>query len=79
MKSTVSIVKCEDYEPAKVFRAVKEAVDLLGGMESFVAPGVNALLKPNLLSPKPPESAVCTHPAVVEAVTSLVHAAGGVC
>lgn len=76
MKATVAIVRCEDYEPAKVFRAVKEAVDLLGGMEAFVSQGASALLKPNLLSIKPPESAVCTHPAVVEAVTSLVQAAG---
>jgi len=79
MGTAVSIVKCEDYEPAKVFRAVREAVDLLGGVETFLPPGGRALLKPNLLSAKPPESAVCTHPAVVEAVASLINAAGGTC
>lgn len=75
----VSIVKCEDYTPSSVLRAVKESVDLIGGIEQFVAPGQRVLIKPNLLSPKPPEAAVCTHPSVVEAVTGLATAAGGEC
>ncbi len=79
MKSRVAIIKCEDYEPAKVLRAVKEAVDLLGGMGQFVQAGQNVLLKPNLLSARPPELAVTTHPAVVEAIASLTIAAGGRC
>lgn len=79
MKSKVSIVKCEDYEPAKVLRAVKEALDLLGGMTQFVHPEQNVLLKPNLLSSRPPEQAVTTHPAVVEAIASLTIASGGRC
>jgi uncharacterized protein (DUF362 family)/Pyruvate/2-oxoacid:ferredoxin oxidoreductase delta subunit len=79
MRTAVVIVKCEDYEPARVFRAVKEAVDLLGGMEQFVRPEHRVLLKPNLLSARPPESAVCTHPAIVEAVASLIAAAGNKC
>jgi len=36
MSAKVSIVKCEDYTPSNVLRAVKEAVSLLGGMEKFV-------------------------------------------
>ncbi len=79
MKSRVSIVKCEDYEPAKVLRAVKEAVDLLGGMEQFVQPEQSVLLKPNLLSARTPDLAVTTHPAVVEAIASLTIAAGAKC
>lgn len=79
MSTTVSIVKCENYTPSNVFRAVKEAVDLLGGIENFVKPGQEVLLNPNLLSPRLPESAVCTHPAVVEAAVGLATAAGGVC
>jgi uncharacterized protein (DUF362 family)/NAD-dependent dihydropyrimidine dehydrogenase PreA subunit len=79
MKSKVSIVKCEDYEPARVLRAVKEAVDLLGGMEQFVQTGQQALLKPNLLSARTPDLAVTTHPAVVEAVAGLAIAAGAKC
>lgn len=75
----VSIVRCEDYTPSKVLRAVKEAVDLIGGMQSFVTEGQNVLLKPNLLTASPPDSGVCTHPSVMEAVVSLAHAAGGYC
>lgn len=78
-RTRVSIVTCADYTPSSVLKAVKEAVDLLGGMEHFVQPGESVLLKPNLLSPRPPESAVCTHPAVVEAVAGLTTAAGGKC
>ncbi len=75
----VSIVKCEDYTPSNVLRAVKEAVDLLGGIERFVGDGRKVLVKPNLLSPHPPEAAVCTHPAVVESAIILSMAAGGKC
>lgn len=78
MESTTSIVRCDDYTPSTVFRAVKEAVDLLGGMGQFVSQGQKVLLKPNLLSARPPDSAVCTHPAVVEAVAGLAAAACGV-
>ena len=77
--STVAIVKCDDYTPSAVLRAVREAVDLLGGMGQFVSQGQKVLLKPNLLSSKPPDSAVCTHPAIVEAVAGLATAAGGIC
>ena len=57
MNARVSIVKCQDYTPSNVLRAVKEAVDLIGGIERFVAPGQKVLIKPNLLSPKPPQAA----------------------
>jgi len=75
--SKVSIVKCGDYDRTRVFDAVKRAVDLLGGIERYVRPGMNVLIKPNLLSSRLPEEAVDTHPEVVRAVVRLVKAAGG--
>ena len=54
----ISLLKCTDYGLAD--SAVKEAVNLLGGISSFVKPGERILLKPNLLSPKPPDKAVTT-------------------
>lgn len=72
----VSIARCEDYERAKVSGAVRRAVDLVGGIESFVRPGMKVLLKPNLLSARPPEDAVDTHPEVVGAVARMVKEAG---
>ena len=79
VKTTVSVVKCSDYQPQNVMKAVKEAVDLLGGMKKFVQPNNRVLIKPNLLSSRPPESAIDTHPAVIEAVTRLAIEAGGSC
>lgn len=75
--SKVALVRCSDYETQKVFNAVKRAIDLLGGIGEFVKPGMKVLLKPNLLSPRPPEDGVDTHPEVVRAVARLVKEAGG--
>ncbi|MFA5146166.1 MAG: DUF362 domain-containing protein [Candidatus Omnitrophota bacterium] len=75
--SKVSITGCREYETRQVFDAVKRAVDLVGGMEKFVKPGTKVLLKPNLLSPRPPEDCVDTHPEVVRALVRLVKGAGG--
>lgn len=77
MATNVSIVKCAEYDQEKVFAAVKRAVDLLGGMRSFVKPGDRVLIKPNLLKARPPEDAVTTHPEIVRAVIRLVQEAGG--
>lgn len=72
----VSLVKCDTYDEDLVYQKVKEAVDLLGGMKAFVAPGQKVLLKPNLLSGRPPEKCVTTHPLVVKAVALLVREVG---
>lgn len=74
----VALIRCENYDTARVFEAVKRAVDLTGGIGAFVKPGMKVLLKPNLLSARPPEDAVDTHPEVVRAVARLVKSAGGV-
>ena len=74
-KRRVCVMDCPDYGQAA--QVLSQAVELLGGIGRFVAPGETILLKANLLRPAPPESAVCTHPAVVEAVAAMVKAAGG--
>jgi uncharacterized protein (DUF362 family)/Pyruvate/2-oxoacid:ferredoxin oxidoreductase delta subunit len=74
----VSIIKCGSYDDAKVFTAVKEAVDLVGGITKFVKPGDVVLLKPNLLAGKTPDKGVTTHPAILRAALRLVKEAGGV-
>jgi uncharacterized protein (DUF362 family)/Pyruvate/2-oxoacid:ferredoxin oxidoreductase delta subunit len=73
----VSLVRCETYEPGIIDRAVKQAIDHLGGISRFVKPGDRVLLKPNLLSARPPSRRITTDPAVVRAVGSLVLDAGG--
>jgi len=77
MDKRVALVPCDGYEPRQVEEAVRQAVDLLGGMARFVSPGQRVLVKPNLLQASDPEQAIITHPAVVRAVVLLVQAAGG--
>lgn len=76
MNYEVSIQKCGGYHDNEVYRAVKEAVGLLGGIKRFVKHGERILLKPNLLASRPAEAAVTTHPSVVRAVIRLVKEAG---
>lgn len=70
--SIVSIAKCDDYTPEKVYHAIHRSLSLLNGTEMLVRPGKKVLLKLNLLSSsQPPERAVNTHPAVVRALVDI--------
>ena len=75
--SIVSVVACETYQLDAVRRAVTGALAPLGGISHFVRPGMQVLLKPNLLTGADLEQGVTTHPAVVQAVAELVEAACG--
>lgn len=66
--STVAIQRCPTYEVEKVQEALDAALSLVGGWESFVRAGDKVLLKPNLIAPRRPEEAACTHPAVIRAL-----------
>ena len=83
--SKVAVVRCDSYESDKVRSAVKEAIELLGGLDSIFgdeeaikALGKDAeiVLKPNLLGKAPPEKAVSTHPEVFRAVAELLQEEG---
>ena len=77
MRSTVAVVRCEDYDRAAASAAVARGFELLGGAERFVTiAGEHLLLKPNLLVSSAPESCVTTHPAVFRAVAEQLAAAG---
>lgn len=76
MNTRVSIIHCSDYSNAK--DAIKESLNLIGGLEKIISPGNRVLLKPNVLAIRPPEDAVTTHPAVVAAMCELVLEAGGI-
>ncbi len=69
-RSVVAIARGYDAD-----RAVEEALDLLGGIASFVKPGDTVVLKPNAGHEYPADSAVCTSPAVVAAVIRAVRRA----
>ena len=76
MKTSVSLITCDSYESPRVYESIKEAINLLGGISSFVKPKETILIKPNLLSAKEPERAVTTHPEIVRAVVRLIREAG---
>ena len=71
MKSKVAVIRCDSYDHEQVFQAVKEGLDLIGGLESIVPKSDKILFKPNLLNKAAPDKAVTTHPAVFDAVIRL--------
>ena len=78
-RSTVALVRCDSYDVDEVYAALKRGVDLLGGLDRFVRAGEKILLKPNLLASEPPEKAVTTHPALLEASVRLLAEVGATC
>ena len=75
---TVSLEHAASYDYPALRRAMERLLAPLGGMAAFVLPGERVLLKPNMLSAKPPEAAVTTHPAVLRAAIELVKEAGAI-
>ena len=67
----VFLTRCESYEPRAVRAGVEAAFDAFDAAR-HLRPGTRVLVKPNMLSAMPPERAVTTHPAVVEAVLRLL-------
>ena len=53
----VAIVSSPSY--ADVYGAVKRGIELIGGVGDIISRGKRVLLKPNLLSAKPPDNASC--------------------
>lgn len=63
----VCVIQCDGYDTNKVQKAVNAAFQEFHA-EQYFKSGEKILLKPNLLSAKPPEKAVTTHPSVFRAV-----------
>ena len=68
-KSKVILIPCDSYDGEQVYQGMKKGLELLGGLDSMIAPEEKILLKPNLLKKAEVEKAVITHPAVL----SLIH------
>ena len=71
-QSTVVAVPCSDYDPQKVYQAVRAGIQALGGFSRFLNPEEHVLVKPNLLKPAEADSAVTTHPEVLRSVLRLL-------
>ena len=77
-RAVVSIVSCQDYSERHVKSALETCLFHVGGLGTYVKPGNRVLIKVNLLSPKAPEKAVTTHPALVRAIVEEVKECGGI-
>jgi len=73
-KSKVAITSAKEYGEAD--DAIKEAINLLGGIKDFVKPGDTVMIKPNLIWLSKPEECETTHPAVVESIVRICKDAG---
>ncbi|MEM2137375.1 MAG: DUF362 domain-containing protein, partial [Candidatus Methanomethylicia archaeon] len=72
----VSIIKVrEPINEDNVYEAVEKSINMIGGMERFIKNGEKVLIKPNLVSPRPPP--VTTDPKVVRAIALMVKKVGG--
>ena len=78
MEYNVSIVKCEGYNEEVVDKAVENALNLIGGIGSYIKKKDKVLLKANMLIARNPEEATTTHPLVLKAVIKQVKKAGGI-
>jgi len=68
--SRVAIAPAPSYEYSAVYEAVQKCFSLL--KPDLQPPQGRVLLKPNMISPKPPEAGACTHPAVLKAAADFV-------
>lgn len=76
MSSKVAVLYCDTYEEETVYRKLRRAMELLGGVEQFISPRETILLKPNLVRRAENDRAVVTHPAVVGAMARILQEAG---
>ncbi|MHC4603077.1 MAG: DUF362 domain-containing protein [Planctomycetota bacterium] len=68
---TMSIVQGPDR-----VKTVKQAIELLGGIERFVKPGETVAIKPNVAFARPPMLGATAHPDLVAEVARLCYKAG---
>jgi len=71
----VAVVPCADYEPAQLRAALGDLIDRVGGLD-WVRPGMRIAIKANLVSAMAPETAATTHPALIDALASMLRECG---
>lgn len=69
--STVSLIKCTDYDYDRVKKAVSKSIKLTGDLKS-IGTDDRILLKVNLLKARKPEDAITTHPSIVKSVCEKI-------
>jgi uncharacterized protein (DUF362 family)/Pyruvate/2-oxoacid:ferredoxin oxidoreductase delta subunit len=71
MKSSVLVKLCSSYEAEELRECVRQCLDHTDPDMKQVSSGKKVLLKVNMLSARPPEQAVTTHPSLVRAVAEV--------
>ena len=74
----VAVVQADSYDTHIVEQAIADLLAHLGGIEKYINPGEQVLVKPNMLEGVDKDKAVTTHPEVVRAVLRQVKRAGAV-
>jgi len=72
----VIFTPCNTYQESDIQPATRQLFQKMGGLNKYIQPGQKVLLKANLLMKKTPESAVTTHPALVETVVNQIQELG---
>lgn len=71
----VSIVRCDEYQPACARDALTEAINAVGGLD-WVEQGMKIVIKANLVSFMSPEKAATTHPTLLCALVEMLRERG---
>lgn len=72
MSSKVAVLEIRDYSVLEIKAKVEACLNKHFPLETYFNPNDLILLKPNLLMPAPPEQAIVTHPAVIEAIGAIL-------
>lgn len=75
----VSYVRIKDDKKMtekEIEKATEKAINLLGGMKSFISRGDKVIIKPNIGWARTPEQAATTNPIVIRKVIEMCHNAG---
>ena len=76
-KQKVAAVRCARYDQELIGKQLNLLMTAIGA-DTLIQPGMNVLIKPNLLSAKTPEEFTTTHPEVLRALIRYVHNRGGI-
>ena len=70
--STVALLRCDTYDPERIYQKLNQAIIELGGIESIIPKDQKILVNPNTLVGIDPAKAATTHPAVLDAVFRIL-------
>ncbi|NLB17404.1 MAG: DUF362 domain-containing protein, partial [Syntrophomonadaceae bacterium] len=68
----VIIKNCATYDVNLIKSHLEAGIELLGGWERFISPGMQVLLKVNLIGPMASDTAAVTHSEFVRALTQIL-------